>query len=99
MPGSAIMWWLLLSMLPASHACMQPTCPVLHHTARCAASHHAFVQIMIRAGFTDAALDDEAKQLQRQAEQMASIDANVEYVLLLAAQVRKGGAAAGRLSD
>jgi hypothetical protein len=41
---------------------------------------------MIRAGFTDAALDAEAKQLVAKAEAVRSIDAGVESVLLLAAQ-------------
>jgi hypothetical protein len=41
---------------------------------------------MIRAGFTDAALDDEAKQLVAAAEALRSIDAAVESVLLVSAQ-------------
>lgn len=43
-------------------------------------------QIMIRAGFTDAALDDEARQLVAAAEALRSIDAAVESVLLVSAQ-------------
>jgi hypothetical protein len=43
-------------------------------------------QIMIRAGFTDAALDDEARQLVAAAESLRSIDAAVESVLLVSAQ-------------
>jgi hypothetical protein len=38
---------------------------------------------MIRSGFTDAALDDEAKQLVAAAEALRSIDAAVESVLLV----------------
>jgi hypothetical protein len=41
---------------------------------------------MIRAGFTDSALDDEAKQLVASAEALRSIDAAVESVLLVSAQ-------------
>lgn len=41
---------------------------------------------MIRAGFTDAALDEEARQLVASAEAVRSIDAAVESVLLVSAQ-------------
>ncbi len=41
---------------------------------------------MIRAGFTDSALDEEAKQLVASAEALRSIDAAVESVLLVSAQ-------------
>lgn len=44
---------------------------------------------MIRAGFTDAALDDEAKQLVAAAEALRSIDAAVESVLLVSAQASR----------
>lgn len=42
---------------------------------------------MIRAGFTDSALDEEARQLVAAAEALRSIDAAVESVLLVSAQV------------
>jgi hypothetical protein len=41
---------------------------------------------MIRSGFTDTALDDEARQLVAAAEAQRSIDAGVESVLLVSAQ-------------
>lgn len=44
---------------------------------------------MIRAGFTDAQLDDEARQLVAAAEAVRRADTGVESVLLISLQVRQ----------
>jgi hypothetical protein len=44
------------------------------------------LQVMIRAGFTDAALDEEARQLVAAAEAVRLADHGTESVLLLAVQ-------------
>jgi hypothetical protein len=46
------------------------------------------LQVMIRAGFTDASLDDEARQLVSAAESLRLADHGTETVLLIALQVK-----------
>lgn len=62
--------------------CITLTCAMLCYAMLCPCCP----QIMIRAGFTDSALDEEAKQLVASAEALRSIDAAVESVLLVSAQ-------------
>jgi hypothetical protein len=53
-------------------------------------------QVMIRAGFTDAALDEEARQLVAAAEAVRVADHGTESVLLLAVQAELEEVSAAR---
>lgn len=67
----------------------QPTLsvPALYQTHRAKHCHSmCLLQVMIRAGFTDASLDEEARQLVAAAEAVRLADHGTESVLLLAVQ-------------
>jgi cell division protein FtsB len=54
------------------------------------------LQVMIRAGFTDSALDEEARQLVAAAEAVRVADHGTESVLLLAVQAELEEVSAAR---